>query len=116
VVLQLLAEVLADLGMHTLSESLEPRKKRNPIVAFIGYALFGAIIGGISLIFFSELLLENKAYSIGNIIITPILGGLMMMSIGIIKRRKHKTILRLDSFLYGYIFALMMALTRYMFG
>jgi len=82
----------------------------------MGYTLFGAIVGGLSLLVFPDLLLDDKSHSIANIIITPILGGLMMMSIGLIKRRKHKMIIRLDSFLYGYIFALMMALVRYVFG
>jgi len=115
-VLQLLAELLAEFGLHSLAETVHPRKERNPIVAFFGYALLGVIIGSLSLLIFPELLLNHKSHSIANIVITPILAGFVMMVVGIIKRRKHKTIIRLDSFSYGYIFALMMATTRYIFG
>ena len=114
--LQLLAEVLLDLGMDSLAETVRSRKKRNPVYAFFGYALLGGLIGGLSLLIFPELLLDNKSHAIGNMIITPLVAGLMMMSIGLIKRRRHKIIIRLDSFLFGYIFALMMAVTRYIFG
>lgn len=114
--LQLFAEFFADLGISSMLETATPRKDRNPIFAFIGYALFGGIIGGVSLIFFPELLLENKSYAISNMIITPLIAGSMMATIGGIRRRRYFKLLRLDSFFYGYIFALSMAVTRYVFS
>ena len=114
--LQLLAEFLFHLGFHSLAETVTPREKRNPVLAFFGYVLFGIIIGGLSLVLFPELLLDDKSHSLGNLIVTPILAGLMMNTIGVIRKKQEKNIIRLDSFLFGFIFAFAMGIVRYTFG
>jgi len=116
IVLQLLAEICVELGLNGLAETLRPKSERSALLAFIGYGILGGIVGAISLLIFPELLLENKLHAVGNIIVTPILAGLMMSLIGRAKTKRGKDIIRMDTFFFGFIFAITMALTRYAFG
>lgn len=50
-----------------------------------------------------------------SLLITPLLAGLSMSGIGVLRERKGKTIIRLDSFSFGFIFAFGMALVRFMY-
>lgn len=46
-VLQAVGEALLELGFHSLAEPF--RKPPNPLLAALGYAIFGALAGGLSL-------------------------------------------------------------------
>jgi hypothetical protein len=48
--LQVVGEALVELGFHALGEPF--RRSPNPWLAALGYALFGAILGGLSLLAF----------------------------------------------------------------
>lgn len=50
--LQVLGEALVELGFHSLGEPF--RRPPNPWLASLGYPLFGAILGGLSLLAFSR--------------------------------------------------------------
>lgn len=47
VLLQALAELLIELGLHSVAESFERRP--SPGLAAVGYAIVGALLGGVSL-------------------------------------------------------------------
>ncbi|CAJ24547.1 putative membrane protein [Xanthomonas euvesicatoria pv. vesicatoria str. 85-10] len=47
VLLQALAELLIELGLHSVAESFERRP--SPWLAAVGYAILGALLGGVSL-------------------------------------------------------------------
>ena len=113
-VLQVLLEALAEMGLHSMRETW--RKPPNPWFAAIGYALFGAIAGGLSLLFLPDLLVHSHSLQLINVILTPIAAGLAMMAMGAWRRRRDQDIIRLDKFAYGYLFALAMALVRFQFG
>jgi len=113
-VLQVLLEALAEMGLHSMRETW--RKPPNPWFAAIGYALFGAIAGGLSLLFLPDLLVHSHSLQMINVILTPIAAGLAMMAMGAWRRRRDQDIIRLDKFAYGYLFALAMALVRFQFG
>ena len=115
IILQIIAELLVEVGLNGLAEIVRPKYKRSAFFAIIGYGILGSIVGGLSLLVFPDLLLENKLHAVGNIIVTPILAGLMMSIVGQIKTKRGKDIIRMDSFLFGFTFAISMALTRYFF-
>jgi hypothetical protein len=46
--LQLVLEMLAELGLRSVRESFRPQP--NPVLALIGYLLLGLIAGGLSLL------------------------------------------------------------------
>ena len=113
--MQILAEVfiqvLFEFGIRSL---LEPfRRESSPVLAFFGYAMLGAIVGGISLHLIKEPFIKNHTLRLLNLMITPVLAGLIMAKFGRLKEKKGMDIIRLDKFGYGFIFAFTMTLTRF---
>lgn len=114
IILQAFGEALVELGLHSLAEPF--RKPPNPYLAAFGYVLFGSIFGGISLLVLPDHLTSAGPIRIVNLIITPIVVGLCMVAIGAWRKRRGDTILRIDKFFYGYLFALSFALIRFQFA
>lgn len=114
--LQIIVEVLIELGSNGLANTLIERKDRNPYLAFVGYCIFGAIAGAISLWIIPHQIIESETFALANLFFTPIIAGLLMSFMGYIRKSKGKEIIRLDSFIYGFIFAFFMALIRYNFS
>jgi hypothetical protein len=83
--LQAFGEVLLELGLQSLSEPL--RRKPNPWLAAIAYAIFGALAGGLSLLLFREHMVPEP-WRIANLIITPILVGAIMSVLGSLRMRR----------------------------
>lgn len=112
VFLQIFAELLLELGMRSLAEAIGPKGKRNPFLAFIGYGLFGLIAGGLSLIVFPHSFVRSSRFYGISLVIAPIFTGLTMSGIGYLRKKQGETVLRIDTFFYGSIFAFGMALIR----
>ncbi len=111
--LQAVLEGLVELGFHSLAEPF--RKSPNPWFAAVGYAIFGAVAGGISLFLF-PMHLVSVGLRLTNLLVTPIAVGLHMCVMGIWRLRHDQPILRIDRFAYGYLFALSLALIRFWFA
>lgn len=111
--IQIVLEALAEIGFHSLAEPF--RKAPNPWLAALGYAIFGAVAGGLSLLVF-----PNHLVSIGmrvlNLVLTPIAVGFTMSAMGAWRARRDQSVLRIDRFAYGYLFALALALVRFGFA
>lgn len=103
-----------ELGLHSMAEPF--KKPPNPWLAAMGYFLFGAIFGGISLLIVSSHLVTNEHWRIVNLVVTPLAVGLGMSAMGMWRARRGETVLRIDRFSYGYLFALSFALMRYWFA
>ena len=86
------------------------------LFATIGYVLFGAVAGGLSLWAFPTLFINSHAGRIANVVVTPLISGGCMAAIGAWRRRRDQELIFLDRFAYGYLFALVMALVRLRFG
>jgi len=112
--LQIVFELLAELGWRGVSAPF--RKSAHPLVAGIGYAVFGAIAGALSLWWFPNLFITSHAGRIANVIVTPVLSGLAMAALGAWRRRRDQQTILLDRFAYAFIFAMAMALVRLRFG
>lgn len=111
--LQIAIELLAELGLHWLRKpSAGPP---NPFLSTIGYALFGAAVGGLSLLIFGDYLVP-AAWRVANLLVTPVLAGLLMAALGMARVRRGQAIFRTDRFAYGYVFALALAVVRYHFS
>ena len=114
VVLQIVFEALAELGLHSLRETF--RKPANPWFAAVGYAIFGAAAGGLSLWVFPSLFLPSHRAQIAALALAPVVAGAAMAALGAWRRRRGQELIRLDRFAYGYLFALAMAAIRFAFG
>lgn len=111
--LQLIGEVLLELGFHSLAEPF--RRPPNPWLAALGYALFGTILGALSLLVFPHNLVPGP-WRVVNLIATPIAVGGAMAAMGAWRARRGEQVLRIDRFAYGYLFALTVALVRFFFA
>jgi hypothetical protein len=114
--LQIIVEVLIELGFNGVANSIQGRKNRSPYLAFVGYCILGAIAGGISLWIVPHQIIESETFALANLLFTPIIAGVLMSLMGYLRKRKGKDIIRLDSFMYGFAFAFCMGLIRYNFG
>ena len=112
--LQVVGEVLFELGLYSLAEPF--RRPPNPWLASIGYFLFGALAGGISLLVISSHLVAAKEWRVVNLAFTPVAVGLCMVAMGAWRAKRGQPVLRIDRFAYGYLFAYSFALVRYWFA
>lgn len=114
ILLQLVLEILGEVGLRSLAAPF--RREPQPLFAAIGYALFGAGAGGISLWLFPTLFIPSAAGRIAGLVLTPVVSGLVMAALGAWRRNRGQQLVRLDRFAYGYLFALALALVRWAFG
>jgi hypothetical protein len=116
ILLQLLAEVFCELGLRPVTEMFKGRRVQNPWLASVGYLLVGAAVGGLSLLLFKSSMIHNSFLRIVNLVVTPILAGLVMVAIGHLREKRGQQLVRLDRFGYGFIFAFGMALVRFLYA
>jgi hypothetical protein len=113
-VLQFLGEVLLEVGLRSLTEPF--RRQPRPWMAALGYAMFGAAIGGLSLLVFPHYLVTIKGLRVVNAALSPIAAGLGMAALGKWRAKRGQDVLRIDKFSYGYLFALAFGLVRFWFA
>ncbi len=111
--LQAIGEALVELGLHSVAEPF--RRPPNPWLAALGYTIFGAVLGGLSLLAFPTNLVP-EAWRVVNLVATPLAVGGIMAAIGAWRARRGESVLRIDRFAYGYLFALSLALVRFFFA
>lgn len=110
--LQAIGEALIELGLHSLAEPF--RKPPNPWLAALGYTIFGAVFGGLSLLAFPANLVPQP-WRVLNLMLTPLAVGGIMVLMGAWRAKRGQPALRIDRFAYGYLFALSLALIRFQF-
>lgn len=111
ILLQVVFELLAELGFRSLTDTL--KRPRSPVLSTIGFVLLGAMAGGISLLILPRSPISNLAFRKINILVTPLVVGGVMMLIGRQRDKRGQTLVRLDRFGYAFVFALAMAVVRY---
>lgn len=112
-VLQLVAEVLVELGMHSLADTT--RKPRHPVLSMIGFALWGVIFGGLSLLILPSSPIHNPDLRLINLLVSPALAGLAMVAIGNFRQSKGQQTTRINRFGFAFSFAFAFATTRFAF-
>jgi len=112
--LQLCFELLAELGVRSLADPF--RRPRNPVLSTIGFIIWGAIAGGISLLIFPSSPITDPTLREINLIATPVAAGLFMALIGKARLNKGQELVRLDRFGFAFVFAFAMALVRFIWA
>ena len=88
----------------------------NPWLAIFGYALMGAIAGGISIWLVPVHMLKSPTLQILSLAITPIVLGFIFEAFGRWRTNNDRQRNVVDRFSYGFTFALTMGLIRYFFA
>lgn len=114
ILVQLLFELIAELGFRSVADTF--RRPKNPVLSTIGFALWGIAAGGISVWLFPASPIHNPLYRKINLIVTPVALGFLMTLVGKIWLKKGQDLMRLDRFGYAFVFALAMALVRFIWA
>lgn len=115
---ELLIQLFAESVFRVIGHALKAPFRRSPIepwVAAIGYAIFGAVAGAISLLFFPSQFIKLEWLRVLNLVVTPLAVGMIMGLIGAWRQRHERDTIRLESFSYGFCFAFGMALVRHLY-
>jgi hypothetical protein len=111
--LNVFGEVLVELGLRGLAQPFE--RKPSLWWSAISYALLGLALGGLSLLVWSGSLVP-EAFRLPNLIVTPIVAGALMHALGRWREGRGQTLLRIDRFGCGWLFAFAFGLVRYFFA
>ena len=113
--LQFLAGVLLDLLERLLGRELDEAAFKNTLFSTLGYGLLGVSMGWLSLLFFPQHIVRHSHIPGISLLLSPLMTGFMMSLIGSALRRRDKKVTQIESFGYGFAFAMGMALIRFFF-
>ncbi len=111
--LQAFGEALLEIGLHSLAEPF--KRTPSPWLAALGYLLLGAVLGGVSLLVFPHYLVPPP-WRLVNLFVTPFAVGGLMVLMGHWRARRGDEVLRINRFVYGFLFAAALAAVRYAFA
>jgi hypothetical protein len=111
IVLQALFELPVEFGLRSLAAPF--RRPQNPVLATIGFTLWGITAGAISVWIFPGSFIHNPLFRQINLVVTPVVVGFLMTLVGRIRLRKGQDLTRLDRFGFAFVFAFAMALVRF---
>src|SRR3979409_329603 len=109
------AEFLASFIWRGVAAVFDTTDFKNPALACIGYVFLGGVAGGLSLLLFPHPLVHPSRVPGLSVVISPVLSGLGMSLVGSTLRKRNKKAVQIESFGYGFAFALGMALVRFFF-
>jgi hypothetical protein len=120
--MELVAAAVLDLASRALSDlftGLTDAIKDNKILIGFVYGLVGVLAGVLSLLVLPHRLIHRE-HPIGfhgiSLLIGPIITGSVLSSVGAVMRRREKKVTPVETFGYGFAFALGMALVRFLFA
>jgi hypothetical protein len=115
VFIQVIFEAIISLISRSIRNLVEESETVSPILAAVGYLLLGFMCGGVSIFIFPHPLIHpSKIHGI-SLLISPVLTGLVMAQMGLLRQRKDQKAVRIESFWYGFTFAFGIALVRFLF-
>ena len=112
--LQAVFELLYELGFRSLADTI--KRPRSPSLSAIGFLLWGAMAGGLSLLIFPASPTDDPMLRQINLFVTPVVVGIGMMLLGRLREKKGQQLVRLDRFGYAFVFAFSMALMRFIWS
>jgi hypothetical protein len=113
---QVVVEAILALIVRSMRDVFEKPSVIGPILAAVGYLFLGIIFGIASLHLLPHPIFHPSKFHGISLVISPIFTGLAMSQVGSMLRRHGKQAVRIESFGYGFTFALGMALIRFIFA
>lgn len=112
--LEIAGQAIFAFFSHVLGYVFKPRSLNRALDVSI-YVVFGAMAGWISVLVFPHPLVRASRFHGISLLISPLLAGSVMSSVGSALRRKGKRTTQIETFVYGFAFAFAMALVRFLF-
>jgi hypothetical protein len=106
-------EFLGSLVLRGIAEVFDSSELRKPLLASIGYAFLGAVVGVFSLFPFPHPLVHRSRIPGVSLIAGPVLAGFGMSFVGSFRRKRNQKVIQIETFASGFAFALGMALVRF---
>jgi hypothetical protein len=113
VLFQLFLESIVALITRSIQNLFEESGPASPVLAAIGYLLLGAGLGLASVFVFPHHIFRPSRFHGVSLLISPLVTGLIMSQVGTLLHRKGKETVRIESFAYGFMFALGWAVVRF---
>ena len=119
--LEIVGEFLLELLVALISRALVavfgPFSDEEPdrVLTIVGYMILGLFAGAVSLILFPHPLVHPSRLHGISLIVTPTLTGALMSLVGFSLRRYGKRPVRIESFTYGFGFAIGLTVVRFLF-
>jgi hypothetical protein len=120
--LEVIAAAVLDLASRALLDlftSLAEAIKESRVLTGFMYTLLGVLAGALSLVALPHPLIHREhpiRFHGISLIISPIIAGLVLSSVGAVLRRWGKKVTPVETFGYGFAFALGIALIRFFFA
>lgn len=120
VLLQVLLELLIDIGLYWPWDSASSRRKRgepkyNALTALV-WAALGGVLGGLSLFVLPNLLIQNPTARIVNLFVTPLFAGIFGFLVSALRSRKHPAVTPKAHFWFAVWFSLAFSLVRFAYA
>jgi len=116
VLFELLTEAILGLIVRSLGKLFSRATVLDPILATAFYLLLGCAFGAASLFLFPHPIFHPSKFHGVSLFVSPIITGLIMSQVGILLRWTGRQSVRIESFGYGFTFALGMAIIRFLFA
>ena len=116
VLLQLAADVFAELGIEALKEVRKASRPPRPVLAAFGYVLLGLAGGFVSLWWFPQRFAGSIELRLMTLVLAPAMSALVLWVFLTIIGRPPASEERRRRFWYAYAFGLAFALVRFTYG
>ncbi len=113
---QWLLTFIGDLAVRGVVSFFEMDEFESPVLAVVIYFFLGAALGGFSLFVVPHSLFHRSRFHGASLLISPVLSGLGMSSLGSILRKRNAKTIQMETFACGFAFALGTALIRFIFA
>jgi hypothetical protein len=112
---QVAIEAIVGLITRSIRNLFSETSAVSPILAAMGYLLLGLFAGILSVLLFPHRLVPPSRIHGMSLVVSPVITGLIMSQVGALLRRKGKRAVPIESFVYGFTFALGVAIIRFAF-
>jgi hypothetical protein len=122
-IVEILAEMLfevflgaiVDLIVRSIRNLVAGSNAIGPVLATAVYLLLGIGLGLLSVLLLPHSLIHRSRFHGLSLVVSPVLTGLVMSQVGRSLRRQGKDSIQIESFGYGFTFALGVAIIRFFF-
>ena len=113
--LEIVLEAFVATIFRSLRNMVEDSDEISPVLATAVYLLLGSGFGMLSVFLLPHALVHRSRFHGVSLLISPVLTGLVMSQVGAALRRRGKNSVQIESFGYGFTFALGVAVIRFFF-